>query len=319
MTTGGRVDGHDATGVERGSLDGNRREETKESTEENRPQELDSTGEGTSLIQALFSFDIFNIISRLFDMMPGAKAQGQVLPEKERLQQQVRAAQNVVEAQKQATSLKERAKKVVDPKERRRLLQESYNKEVEAHGQSKYAKRLSSGAWQGAAGGAGIGTSVGMGLGTVVGALVGGLVSIPTLTLGGLIGAGVGGIHGPFIKLGMAKEQKPQSEEEARAQAVREAEALDQAVEQGASSVPEPPKFDDDEDQSQNGEERPHGVVRQHSGTPGAEGIIQTPKKKPRKLEVRSGNEGKSQPEKTKKKTPRKLERRSGGTAAEAD
>ncbi|KAF2768193.1 hypothetical protein EJ03DRAFT_255605, partial [Teratosphaeria nubilosa] len=85
--------------------------------------------------------------------------------------------------------------------ERQRMLQAAYDKEIEAHGQSKFARRLQSGPWQGGVGGAGIGGGVGMGVGTVVGTLVGGVVSLPTTALGGLVGMGVGGIHGPFVKL----------------------------------------------------------------------------------------------------------------------
>ncbi len=118
------------------------------------------------------------------------------------LQKSVAAAKKVVEAQGAAAALKEQAAKALNPKERMRLLREAYDKEVEAHGQSKFAKRLQSGPWQGAAAGGGIGGGIAMGLGTVVGTLVGGVASVPTVLLGGLVGAGVGGIHGPFIKLG---------------------------------------------------------------------------------------------------------------------
>ena len=75
-----------------------------------------------------------------------------------------------------------------------------------------------------------------------------GLVAAPTLLLGGLAGAATGAIHGPFIKLGGGgkKEEKPMSDEEINAKAMRDAEALDQAVEKSASTVPQPPKLEDD-------------------------------------------------------------------------
>ena len=88
---------------------------------------------------------------------------------------------------------------------------------------------------------------------------------MPTVLVGGLVGAGVGGIHGPFIKLGGGKKGgTPMTDEEVQKQAAQEAQKLDDAVEKSASTVPQPP--------SEAG----------GNGTPTA------PKRKPRKLEVRS-------------------------------
>lgn len=123
-------------------------------------------------------------------------------PDKAQLQKSMAAARKVVETQQAAASLKQRATSAVDPRERIRLLKESYNKEVEAHGQSKYAKMLQGGLFQGGAAGGGIGAGVGLGLGAAVGTLVTGLVGLPTTLVGGLVGVGAGAIHGPFIKLG---------------------------------------------------------------------------------------------------------------------
>ena len=242
------------------------------------------------------------------DPAPNGQKQGK--PEQTQLQKSVAVARRVVQTQKTAEDLKQRAKNAVNPKERIRLLKEAYSKEVEAHGQSKYAKRLQSGTWQGATAGGGIGGGVALGTGAAVGTLVTGLVSIPTVLVGGLVGAGVGGIHGPWITFGggSKKEEPPMSEEEIHAQAVKEAERLDQAVEKGANTVPVPPELDEGENgaQAAEGEERPPGPSRQNSAPSGLEGTPE--KRKPKKLQVRSGNEVQTTPE---RKKPRKLEVRS--------
>ncbi|EME50266.1 hypothetical protein DOTSEDRAFT_68964 [Dothistroma septosporum NZE10] len=129
-------------------------------------------------------------------------------PSRAELLQAVAASQKVAKAQEYASSLREQAAKVASPSERERLIQEAYAREVEAHGErSKIARRLQSGTWQGGAAGGGIGLGTGVGLGTVVGTLLSGVLSIPTTGLGILIGAGVGAIHGPFIKVG-GKDKK---------------------------------------------------------------------------------------------------------------
>ncbi len=90
------------------------------------------------------------------------------------------------------------------------------------------------------------------------------MAAVPTVLLGGLVGAGVGGVHGPFIKLGGGKKEgTPMTEEEIQKQAAKEAEKLDQAVEKSATTVPQPPAEDE-------------------------AATAPMPKKKPRKLEVRS-------------------------------
>ena len=220
-------------------------------------------------------------------------------PSKEELQKQLAAAQSVLKAQQQAASLKEQALKAINPKERARLLRESYDKEVQAHGESRAAKRMASGTWQGAAAGGGIGGGVGLGLGAVVGTVLGGVLSVPTVALGGLVGAGVGGVHGPFVKLGLSgsgKEKKSQSPEEAQADAVKQANALDEAVEYSANNVPVPPKIEEDE-----GEGKQISAAQRGDAGAGAEGQTAPVKKKPRKIEVRSNGA----------KKPKKLDNRS--------
>ncbi|KAJ9624789.1 hypothetical protein H2203_004739 [Taxawa tesnikishii (nom. ined.)] len=108
--------------------------------------------------------------------------------------------------QASAASMRAQVSKFTNPQERERWLRDAYAKEVAANGQSKTARRLQSGTWQGAGGGAGIGAATGLGVGTVVGTLVGTTVgavtAVPTTLVGGGVGAGVGAIKGPFIKLG---------------------------------------------------------------------------------------------------------------------
>lgn len=233
-------------------------------------------------------------------------------PNQNNLEKAIAIAKRVANAQKTAANLRERATKAVNPKERFRLLQEAYNKEVEAVGQSKLAKRLGSGVWQGGTAGGGIGAGIAMGLGAVTGTLVTGLVSIPTVLLGGLVGAGVGGLHGPWIKLGLGggDNKQPKTDEEIRAAAMKEAEALDQAVEKGANTVPQPPQPPEEvEDNIEGAEKHPNGRSTRlsTSSEPGG-GSETSQKKKPRKLQVRSGNEVKPAQE---RKKPKKLEMRS--------
>ena len=76
------------------------------------------------------------------------------------------------------------------------------------------------------------------------------------------------------------------SDEEVKAKALKEAEALDQAVEKGATTVPTPPKLEEEE-----------GAAATAGETTGSGSQSQTPsqqqstpqRKKPRKLEIRSG------------------------------
>lgn len=130
------------------------------------------------------------------------------MPDRQQLIDHISRLQTIQKAQSAASSLRQQAETIADPTERERLLKEAYNKEVEARGLSKLAKRMQSGTWQGMAGGAGIGGVLSVGLGGVVGTLVGGILAVPSVGLGALIGSGVGALHGPFIKLGNGKEKK---------------------------------------------------------------------------------------------------------------
>lgn len=211
--------------------------------------------------------------------------------DQERFNKQIAAAQKAQAAQQKADGLKQKASKLMNGKERQRMLQDAYDREVEAHGHSKFAKSLQSGPLQGGAAGAGIGVGVGAGLGTVVGTLVTGLVSVPTFALGGLIGLGVGGIHGPFFKFDNHKKSPEQNKQEA----LDKAKELDDAVDR-SSNAPIPPNFD--------------------GATVDSEGADVVEKKKPRKLDSRSASVVPSSPTAEKKK-PRKIEVRSGGDRKE--
>ena len=149
-------------------------------------------------------------------LMKTLDERGPDIPEKDQLLQALAAQQNANGLLQKALSLKDTAMKAMNPQERQRMMQEAYDKEVEANGQSKWAKRLQSGPWQGGMGGAGIGGGVGMGVGTVVGALVGGVAALPTTALGGLVGMGVGGITGPFVKLNQDKAKEVAAREKAK-------------------------------------------------------------------------------------------------------
>lgn len=129
------------------------------------------------------------------------------LSEDERLVQARQAAQAAAATQSMVDSLQSKAALLTNPSERERVLSEAYDREIEAKGFSRKAAILKSGTFQGAAGGAGIGAATGLGLGAVVGTVVGAVASVPTTAVGGLVGAGTGAIHGPWIKLGDKKEK----------------------------------------------------------------------------------------------------------------
>jgi hypothetical protein len=206
------------------------------------------------------------------------------IPPEDRLKEAAAAAEKAIAAQGMANKLKETASSFTDPKKREKMLTDAYNKEIEANGSSKKARMLQSGTFQGTVGGAGIGGAVSAGVGTVVGTVVGGVTAIPATGLGALVGSGVGAIHGPFIKLGSLagmggkgdKEKGKKGEKEAQGSpddddAVPDPEALRQAADVLA------------EEKKKGGQET--GASQKEGKAEGAG------KKKPRKLEIRSGNE----------------------------
>ncbi|KAK0875727.1 hypothetical protein LTR87_010417 [Friedmanniomyces endolithicus] len=226
-------------------------------------------------------------------------------PEKEQLMQALAAQQNANGLLQKALSLKDTAMKAMNPQERQRMMQEAYDKEVEANGQSKWARRLQSGPWQGGMGGAGVGGGVGMGLGTVVGALVGGVAALPTTAVGGLVGMGVGGITGPFVKLNQDKAKEIAAREKAKGKSDEEVmetvkaeageEVAPEAIEDvdgGGAGTPAPIPASSTVAPGQSGQSSAKGTSeKHHSGAktkiPPARDPNQ-PRKKPKKLEVRS-------------------------------
>lgn len=195
------------------------------------------------------------------------------MPEDDRLKAAASASQAAASANSMAESLRSKASLLTNPAERSRMLQEAYNKELEAHGNSRRARLLSSGTFQGAAGGAGIGGAVGMGLGTVVGTVVGGVATVPTVLLGGLVGAGTGVIHGPWIKL-MKKDSKG-----------KETKIPAEAIENGSVVVDQ--KTGKVNTVDAEGLKKARERAEKAEQQAGAGGEAQKPKKKPRKLEVR--------------------------------
>ncbi|TKA83431.1 hypothetical protein B0A55_00329 [Friedmanniomyces simplex] len=239
-------------------------------------------------------------------LMKTLNDKGPDIPEKEQLMQALAAHQNANGLLQKALSLKDTAMKAMNPQERQRMMQEAYDKEVEANGQSKWARRLQSGPWQGGMGGAGVGGGVGMGLGTVVGALVGGVAALPTTAVGGLVGMGVGGITGPFVKLNQDKAKQVAAREKAKGKSDEEvmeavkAEAGEEVPEEAMENVEgegaeisETPASDSvalsqpDQGSAKRNLERQHGSGKKEA-MPARD--PNKPRQKPKKLEVRSGN-----------------------------
>ena len=191
-----------------------------------------------------------------------AKEQQQQLPDRKELEASIDALQKVQRAQSMAKQLKEKAALAASPAERERLFKEAYEKEIEANGHSKLARRMQSGTWQGLFGGGGIGVGVGMGLGAVLGTLLGGLLTVPTTLVGGLIGSGVGAVHGPWITVGGIQKRF----EDASPQEV--VDAIEQ--EQNKSQHSEKPEHINSAGDSLEEQEQ------------------LKPRKKPRKIEIRS-------------------------------
>jgi len=189
-----------------------------------------------------------------------------------KLQEAASAAESALAAQKTASSLRSAAATITDPKKREKFLTDAYNKEVEAHGNSKKARVLTSGAFQGGVSGAGIGAAVSAGLGTVVGTVVGTVTAIPVTAVGGLAGVATGAVHGPWIKLGKIGGKKD-GEEGAE---------VEEAKEGDEDAVPNPEVL------RRAAEEV--GKVKENGGNDVGEKKDgeQKERKKPRKLEVRN-------------------------------
>lgn len=202
------------------------------------------------------------------------------MPKDDRLAAAASANQAAASANSLASTLRSKAALLTDPAERSRVMKEAYNKELEAHGNSKRARILTSGTFQGAAGGAGIGTAVGMGLGTVTGTLVGAVATVPGVLVGGLIGAGTGVIHGPWIKLTKIAGVGGKGEVKVPAE----------AVENGSVTVDKKTGVVKTVDEAglKRARERAEKMEKEGGSGGGGGEEIRKEKKKPRKLEVRS-------------------------------
>jgi hypothetical protein len=244
-----------------------------------------------------------------------SEADVQQLPEDKRQRQAADASKAAASAQSIVDSLKSKAAILTDPKERERVLSEAYDHEIEARGLSKKAQMLGSGTFQGAVGGAGIGAATGVGLGTAVGTLVGTVASVPTTAVGGLVGAGTGAIHGPWIKLPgkSGKEGGGGGEEEEEEEKV--VQVSQETIDSGAVQV--------DDQTGQVTVQDPEALEGAVSAEPAATSSDDcerakgdaSERRKPKKLEIRSDKQwtaGKTEPstqsEAEPKKNPPKLE-----------
>ena len=230
------------------------------------------------------------------------------LPDDERLSQAAEAAKAAGLSQSMADSLKEKAAAMTDPKKREQMIREAYDKEMSAVGNSKKARILKSGTFQGAAGGAGIGAATGVGLGTVVGTIVGTAATIPTTAVGALVGGGVGVFHGPWFKLnggkGKGEEENKVPTEAIESGAVsvngdtgevkvQDKEALKQATEKAKQKEQETAKAGAPTSKEGKERKKPKKIeVRSNKNAAATAGSPTSKdgkeKKKPRKLEVRS-------------------------------
>lgn len=125
-----------------------------------------------------------------------------------------------------------------------------------------------------------------MGLGTVTGTLVGAVATIPGVLVGGLVGAGTGVIHGPWIKLGgKGKGKGAEAEKKIPAEAVENGSVV---VDQKTGQV----KTVDKEglERARKAAEQVEKMQKEGGGTNSNTGTseVQKEKKKPRKLEVRN-------------------------------
>jgi hypothetical protein len=229
------------------------------------------------------------------------------LPDNERLQQAAEAAKAAASADGIVNTLKKKAAGLTNPKERERILTEAFNKEIEAKGLSKKARILQSGGFQGAVGGAGIGAATSAGLGTVVGTLVGGVTSIPATLVGGLVGGGVGLFHGPWIKLTGAGKNGEDEVMQVPQQAIDSGAVLvDEKT--GSVTVKDPDALKNAAEAAEQAAQV--SAQQQQKQSEQSENGKPAEKRKPKKLEVRSGKEkgtsGNSQDSKSEEKPKRK-------------
>ncbi|ETI24463.1 hypothetical protein G647_03832 [Cladophialophora carrionii CBS 160.54] len=241
------------------------------------------------------------------------------MPSREEMLKTIESLQKAQKAQSTANSLKQKAMAMASSTQREKLLKEAFDKEMEANGHSKMAKRMQSGTWQGFGFGGGIGAASGLGLGAGVGTVLGAILSVPATGLGMLVGTGVGAIHGPWIKLGGGKDGKVEEvpfedadpgrvvdalEAERKAQLEKGA-APESAESTNGAEKPrrKPPKLEirskKGADANKNQDTAGEGAVKKESevdkGPSVNSGVSEEskpPRQKPKKLEIRSGKDG---------------------------
>lgn len=209
-------------------------------------------------------------------------------------------AKQAHESQAAAAAAQQRADEADNETVKEKALQEVEKHEKTANEHIEKAKVLESGALQGAFAGAGIGAATGMGVGTAVGTIVGGVTAIPLTGLGALVGAGSGAIHGPWLKMPRFKDENSDQVGGEENEETRDKEKDMKEYEKGMKplrnrltsevshytpfwpwsplkavmkKIPPTP---------QQSSKAPPKLEKSHSGQT-------APRKKPRKLEVRSG------------------------------
>ena len=243
------------------------------------------------------------------------------MPSRDEMMKTIESLQKAQKATSAAVTLRDKAKAMTSSTQREKMLKEAFDKEMEANGHSKMAKRLQSGSWQGFGFGGGIGAATGLGLGSGIGILLGAITAVPATGIGMLVGTGVGAIHGPFVKLG-GKDGKTEEVPFEDADTGRVVDAMEKErkarLENGAAEDGECGKADS-----------------------GAAGTGDKPRRKPPKIEIRNkkyeqtetGDKAENEPEikkeanvttsvsdesKPAKRKPKKLEIRSGNKAGTA-
>ena len=226
------------------------------------------------------------------------------MPDREEMMKTIEQLQKAQKAASAAQGLKQKAMAMTSGKEREKMLRESFDKEMEANGHSKMAKRMQSGGWQGLGFGGGIGAATGLGLGAGLGTLLGAITAVPTAGIGMLVGTGVGAIHGPFVKLGGGKNGKVEEvpfedADTGRVVDAMEAEQQKQIRNGTPSGRKKPRKIEirnkkNAEHQAEAGEkvQTEPDVNKESSVTTGPSEESKPPRRKPKKIEIRSGKEG---------------------------
>lgn len=230
------------------------------------------------------------------------------MPSREEMLKTIESLQKAQKAQSSANDLKSKAMGMLNSKKRENMLKEAFDKEMEAHGHSKMARRLQSGTWQGLGFGGGIGAATGLGLGAGVGTVLGAVAAVPTTGIGMLVGSGVGAIRGPWIKLGGKEEKFEDADPEKVVDALEEEQRnyqqnnktqLEQpASESGAAGSKQdgeqkprrkPPKLEIRSQKGAQSEQASNGSSQSTGNVKTGAAEESKARRKPPKLEIRSG------------------------------